>query len=86
MPLSVSPRPFSRLVVEKLPLLALCVASGAVTIFAQRSGGSMRLALPLGVRLENAVYAYAVYVWKTLWPVHLAVFIRIRAPLSRAGG
>jgi Tfp pilus assembly protein PilF len=74
MPLSVSPRPFSQLVVEKLPLLALCVASGAVTIFAQRSGGSMRLALPLGVRLENAVYAYAVYVWKTLWPVDLAVF------------
>jgi len=61
-------------VLEKLPLLALCVASGAVTIFAQQSGGSMRLALPLGVRLENAVYAYAMYGWKTLWPLDLAVF------------
>jgi tetratricopeptide (TPR) repeat protein len=66
--------PFSRLVLEKLPLFALSAASGGVTIFAQRSYGAMHLALPLGVRLENAVYAYAMYVWKGFWPVQLAVF------------
>jgi protein O-mannosyl-transferase len=66
--------PSLRLVLEKLPLLALSAAAGAVTIFAQRSGGSMHLVLPLSVRLENAVYAYAMYVWKTFWPARLAVF------------
>jgi len=64
----------SRLVMEKLPLLALSAADCAVTFFAQRSGGAMRLVLPLGVRLENAVYAYAMYVWKGFWPAWLAVF------------
>ena len=59
---------------EKLPLLALSAANCAVTIFAQRSGGAMRLLLPLGVRLENAIYAYAMYVWKAFFPAWLAVF------------
>ena len=66
--------PLSRLVLEKLPLLALSAANCAVTIFAQRSYGSMRLVLPLGVRLENAVYAYAMYIWKAFWPARLTVF------------
>jgi tetratricopeptide (TPR) repeat protein len=71
---SVPQARFSWLVVEKLPLLALSAAASAVTIFAQRSGGSMRLVLPLSVRLENAIYAYAMYVWKGFWPARLAVF------------
>ncbi len=62
------------LVLEKLPLLALSAADSAVTMFAQRSYGSMRLVLPLGVRLENAAYAYAMYIWKAFWPARLAVF------------
>jgi hypothetical protein len=65
---------FSRLVLEKLPLLALAAADGAITIFSQRSGGAMNLVLPRGVRLENAIYAYALYVWKAFWPARLAVF------------
>jgi tetratricopeptide (TPR) repeat protein len=72
--LSVHQAPFVRLVLEKLPLFALSAASGVVTIVAQRTGGSMHLVLPLGVRLENAIYAYAMYVWKGFWPVRLAVF------------
>jgi Flp pilus assembly protein TadD len=66
--------PISRLILEKLPLLALSAAASAVTVFAQRSGGAMRLVLPLYVRLENAIYAYALYVWKAFWPAWLAVF------------
>jgi hypothetical protein len=65
---------FLWLVVEKLPLLALSAATSAVTISAQRSGGAMRLVLPLGVRLENAIYAYGMYVEKGFWPAWLAVF------------
>ena len=65
---------FWRLVLEKLPLLALAAATSAVTIFAQHSGGAMRLALPLGVRLENAIYAYTMYVGKAFWPAWLGLF------------
>jgi tetratricopeptide (TPR) repeat protein len=65
---------FSWLVLEKLPLLALSAATSAVTMFAQRSGGAMRLALPLSVRLGNAIYAYAIYVWKAIWPAWLGLF------------
>jgi len=72
--LSVPPAPLSRLVIEKLPLFALSAADGVVTIYAQRSWGSMHFFLPLGVKLENAVYAYAMYVWKAFWPARLAVF------------
>ena len=66
--------PLYWLVLEKLPLLALSAANCVVTIFAQRSYGSMRLVLPIGVRLENAVYAYAMYIWKAFWPAQLTVF------------
>jgi protein O-mannosyl-transferase len=73
-PLPVAKAPFSRLILEKLPLLLLAAADCVVTFFAQRSGNAMHLALPLGVRLENAIYAYATYVWKALCPVWMAVF------------
>jgi len=66
--------PLWRLVMEKLPLLALSAATCAVTIFAQHSGGAMKLVLPLGVRLENAIYAYAMYVGKAFWPAWLGLF------------
>jgi cytochrome c-type biogenesis protein CcmH/NrfG len=80
--LTVFQVPFSRLVLEKLPLLALSAADAIVTIFAQRSYGSMHLVLPLWVRSENAVYAYAMYVWKGFWPVRLAVFYPYPAALT----
>jgi Flp pilus assembly protein TadD len=65
---------FSRLLVEKLPLLALSAGSVVITVYAQRAGGAMRSAaqFSFGVRLENAVVAYAMYLWKMIWPSHLA--------------
>lgn len=65
---------FSRLLVEKLPLLALSAASAGITLQAQRAGGAVRSTaqFSLGVRLENAVYAYAMYLWKMCWPLKLA--------------
>lgn len=66
---------FWGLVVEKLPLLALSVASGIVTVLAQYESGSMTGPhwQPLPVRLENAVVAYARYLGKAFWPSDLAV-------------
>lgn len=72
--ITVSPASLSSLVLEKLPLFALAAADGVVTMFAQRSYGAIHLVLPIGVRLENAVYAYAMYLWKAFWPARLAVF------------
>ncbi|MGO9403153.1 MAG: hypothetical protein ACLPVW_06745 [Terriglobales bacterium] len=69
-------RRWVRLWVEKLPLFLMSAASSVVTIVAQRSSGAMVLtfALPLSVRLENAVVSYVAYVGKTFWPSKLAVF------------
>jgi Flp pilus assembly protein TadD len=64
----------AKLLVEKLPLLALSAASAVITVQAQQAGGAMRstVQFSLGVRLENAVVAYAMYLWKMIWPSHLA--------------
>lgn len=70
----IAQAPLSRLLVEKLPLLVLSAASAWITMQAQRAGGAMRSAaqFSLGVRLENALVAYATYLWKMIWPSHLA--------------
>ena len=60
------------LVLEKLPLIALSVASSAVTLITQQ--GAMGVQNPLSVRVPNALIAYVRYVRKMLWPVDLAVF------------
>lgn len=69
-----SAAPLSKLVVEKLPLIALSAASAVITMQAQRAGGAMRSTaqFSLAVRLENAVMAYPMYLWKMIWPSHLS--------------
>ena len=64
------------LVREKLPLFALSVASSVITFEVQRQGGTVAsgLRLPLDERLGNALISYAVYIGKTLWPLHLAAY------------
>jgi len=68
--------PFPRLLVEKIPLLALSGASAVITLYAQRAGGAVgsTAALPLAMRVKNAIYSYLIYVEKAIWPSHLAVF------------
>ena len=65
---------FAKLVAEKIPLFALSIASSVVTMIAQQAGGATRstLQFSLGARLENAIVAYASYLWKTVWPARLA--------------
>ena len=65
----------TRLVQEKLPLLALCAGSAVLTIVAQRAVAIRSLeGFPLDTRLENAIYSYAIYLWKAFWPTRLAVY------------
>jgi len=65
---------WAQLAIEKIPLFALSAASAIITMHAQQSGGAVRSTteFSLGVRLANAVYAYAMYLWKMIWPAHLA--------------
>ncbi len=63
-----------RLALEKIPLLALSVASSVVTfVIQERSPGSIEQ-LPLPWRIENAVVSCVTYIWQMIWPANLAVF------------
>src|SRR5262249_12593018 len=66
----------SRLVLEKVPLLLISLASAIITLYAQRSGGAVGSlsALFLAWRLKNAVYSYLIYAVKGIWSSRLAVF------------
>lgn len=70
----IAQAPLSGLLVEKLPLLLLSAASAVITMQAQRAGGAIRSTaqFSFGIRLENAVVAYATYLWKMIWPLRLA--------------
>jgi len=63
-----------RLLLEKLPLLALSASSSVITLYAQRQSMPTTEALPLLERFANAINSYAIYLWRTFWPVHLAAF------------
>jgi hypothetical protein len=60
------------LVLEKLPLLALCAVSCVLTWQAQAAGGAIRSDLPLLARLANAASAYVGTLGKTFAPWNLA--------------
>lgn len=63
-----------RLVVEKLPFLALSLAASAVTLIVQgRAGAVASVAeVPVRLRAANAVVSYARYLEKMIWPRDLS--------------
>lgn len=63
------------LILEKIPLFVLCVASSIVTVRAQVAGGALGnlVEYPLSLRLQNVTVAYARYLGKAIWPFHLAL-------------
>lgn len=71
----------SRLVLEKVPLLAMAATVSVVTIIVQRRVGAVAGldALPMDARIANATVSYLVYIWKTIWPAGLAAFYPFRA-------
>ena len=73
-PTSVVRVPFSRLLLEKIPLLCLSAASAWITLVAQRPAEGTFEAFAPGIRIENAVVSYGLYLWKMLWPARLAAF------------
>lgn len=61
---------------EKAPFFALAAASAVVTFMVQQASGAVRTvsAVPMGLRIENALVSYFVYLDKMAWPSGLAVF------------
>lgn len=72
---SISSKMLSKSIREKIPLLALSVASCAVTYLSQARGISVYPIgdFPLYLRISNVFVSYAVYIWKMVWPASLAV-------------
>lgn len=72
---------WSRLVLEKLALMAMSAIAGVLTVLTQHEGGAIEntAVSPPQARLANAVVAGGWYLWKTLWPSDLAVFYPFRA-------
>ncbi len=78
-----------RLVMEKVPLFAMSLASSVVTYCVQKAGGASSLhQLPAGGRIANALVSYARYLGKVFWPTHLAVLYPIKEhwPLGQTIG
>jgi tetratricopeptide (TPR) repeat protein len=67
-------RQLLRLVVEKIPLLALSTVSSTVTFLAQRAALGWTEQLPILARINNAIVTYVIYVRQMFWPANLAVF------------
>ena len=63
-----------RLVLEKIPLLALSIASCIATFIAQRGAINSFELLPLALRINNALVSCLTYIWQLIWPVNLTVF------------
>ena len=75
-----TPRRWSKLTLEKVPLFAISAASAVLTEIAQGAGGSVMglLLLPASTRIENAAISYVAYISKLLWPARLATYYPLR--------
>lgn len=73
----------ARLLLEKLPLIALAIVVAIITFLAQRQVGAMVAfdEMGLGFRVPNAIVSYATYLWKSVWPANLAVFYPATHPV-----
>jgi Tfp pilus assembly protein PilF len=65
-----------RLVWEKWSLFLLSLASSIITFLVQQRGLAVQPLelIPAESRIANAFVSYASYVWKMIWPTHLAVY------------
>jgi hypothetical protein len=68
---AIPPRSFPWLVLEKVPLLAMVVASAVITLHAQKLA---RTYYPRLLRVENGIVSYFLYGKKAIWPAGLTLF------------
>ena len=60
------------LIKEKIPLFVICLVDSYLTMRAQKVGRPKYWPYTFHVRVENAIVAYAKYVWNAVWPTRLA--------------
>lgn len=71
-------------ILEKWPFFLLSAASCIITFLCQLPTAMSSLAfVPLGLRLENALTAYAGYLWKMVWPLDLAILYPLHGHIAR---
>lgn len=73
---AIAQRSIGQLLLEKLPLFALSAGSAFITVYAQSMAGAVASirALPLTLRICNAIYSYLAYVLSFFWPLNLVPF------------
>ncbi len=71
---SFSVRVLRDLIVEKIPLFLLMIASCVATPFAQGEAVAKLTALPLPLRIVNALVSCVAYLGQSFWPENLAVY------------
>jgi protein O-mannosyl-transferase len=70
-----SKRSLFPLLIEKVPLFVMILASSVITFLVQKKGGAMNMdEYNFPVRLANAFISWQGYIVKMIWPVHLAIF------------
>jgi Flp pilus assembly protein TadD len=76
-----------RLLLEKVPFLALSALASAATVIAQSAGGAVQglSNLPLAARLANVPLAYSGYLRRTFWPAGLSFHYPLLAHGAGAG-
>ena len=64
------------MILEKVPFLAVSVASLFVATLSLQSAGTLvsSESIPMGLRTANALVCYVKYIVKMIWPQNLAVF------------
>jgi len=74
-PRAFAPASFRKLVLEKIPLLALSIAASLVTLAAHQKLGIREetFGLTLGLKIQNAIVSYVRYIDNALWPSKLTV-------------
>jgi Flp pilus assembly protein TadD len=77
-----------RLLIEKIPFLALTLGSCMITYLAQQRGGAMAVVgtMPLSFRVINALVSYIGYLKKMLWPVDLVMIYPLPLTLTLVQG
>ncbi len=70
----VDARSLRKVIIEKIPLLALSAASSVATVIAQTRHLGEIEPFPIAWRINNALVSYLTYIGQMFWPTHLAAF------------
>jgi tetratricopeptide (TPR) repeat protein len=76
-------RSAGKLFLEKVPFWTISLTVCVITLLAQHHAESSLANISLGLRLQNAVTAYASYLGKMIWPLDLAIFYPLHPVIPR---